>query len=177
MSELSPPHSSTFIILGTSRPRGNTRLLVDTVFPAGVALVDLSERNVSAYDYEHRNSGDDFLPIITQLLASSTLILATPVYWYTMSAQLKTFVDRTSDLLHLRKDLGLELRGKAIAVLASGIEECLPEGFEQPFSLTCNYLGMRYLGAAYGRFERDGVPAHGALDRARQDLRRMGVAS
>jgi len=85
-------------------------------------------------------------------------ILATPVYWYTMSAQMKVFIDRLTDLITLRKDLGRMLHGKSLAVIASGSDACLPEGFEFPFRLTCEYLRMKYIEAHYVQMEEDMSP-------------------
>jgi multimeric flavodoxin WrbA len=38
---------------------------------------------------------DDAFPIIEKMLAADVLVLATPVYFYTMSAQLKALIDRS----------------------------------------------------------------------------------
>ncbi|MSO72982.1 MAG: hypothetical protein EXQ84_05165 [Rhodospirillaceae bacterium] len=63
-----------------------------------------------------------------------------------MSAPLKTFLDRLTDLTTIRKDLGKMLKGKAIALLTSGTDDALPEGFEVPFRSMGAYFGMNYLG-------------------------------
>lgn len=39
---------------------------------------------------------DDAAEIIGKMLAADTIVLATPVYFYTMSAQMKTLIDRMS---------------------------------------------------------------------------------
>jgi multimeric flavodoxin WrbA len=151
--------SDAVVILASSRSQGNTRLLVDRLIAdTAVPVVDLASKNISYFDYHHANAGDDFIPLIETLSAKSLWIFATPVYWYTMSAQLKTFMDRLTDLLETHKELGRTLRGRSAAVLASGTESQLPESFESPIRLTCSYLGMNYLGACYAQFERDGVP-------------------
>ena len=47
------------------------------------------------------------------------IIFATPIYWYAMSAQLKTFFDRMTDLLTIHKPLGRQLRkGKKMFLIA-----------------------------------------------------------
>src|SRR5687768_1128766 len=93
------------VILGTSRQDGNTRLAVEKVLAQRpVEVVDLSRLELSAYDYAHRNSVDGFIPLIESVASKALWILATPVYWYTMSAQMKIFVDRLSDLTTIRKD-------------------------------------------------------------------------
>jgi len=147
------------VILGTSRSKGNTRRVLETIISGRpVEIVDLSKLQLSAYDYEHQNAGDDFIPLIESIASKQLLILATPVYWFTMSAQLKIFIDRLGDLFTIRNDLGRLLRGKSLAVVASGTNRELPPGFESAFRLTCEYLGMQYVGAFNWRFKKNDQP-------------------
>ena len=74
-----------------------------------------------------------------------TFILATPVYWYSMSGRMKVFLDRWTDLLTIEKDLGCQLRAKKMAVITSSVGNNLGEQFWLPFVHTANYLGMEYL--------------------------------
>lgn len=67
-------------------------------------------------------------------------------------------MDRLCDLITIRKDLGRSHRGKSMAVLASGPDHGLPEGFESPFRLTCDFLGMQYIGAYYQQYGKDHQP-------------------
>ena len=158
------PCGDAVVILGTSRSDGNTRATVNHILNGKfVELADLSTMDIGSYDYQHVNRTDSFLPLVELLIGKSLWLFATPVYWYTMSAQLKHFVDRLSDLTTIRKDLGRVLRGKSVGVIASGTDEELPEGFEAPFRLTCNYLGMRYIGTFYLQFGKDDQPIHGDL--------------
>jgi NAD(P)H-dependent FMN reductase len=157
------------VILGAARSAGNTRRVVESIVAGRpVEIVDVSQLRLSAYDYEHRNAGDDFLPLIEAIASKHLWILATPVYWHTMSAQLKLFVDRLGDLFTIREDLGRLLRGKSLALVASGTSPELPAGFELPFRLTCEYLGMRYLGAFYWRFKTNDRPFPDLAARARK---------
>jgi multimeric flavodoxin WrbA len=143
------------VILGTSRGDGNTRTTVEAIVAGKpIEVVDLSRLELTGYDYRHRNERDEFVPLMESIASKALWILATPVYWYTMSAQLKLFIDRLSDLTTIRKDLGRHLRGKSVALVVSGTDSELPPGFETPFCLTCQYLGILYLGAFYWRFEK-----------------------
>jgi len=137
------------IIFGSSRSNGNTRKAVKAIMgKSGLNLVDLNTLKISPYDYEHSNQSDDFIPLIERLVAYEKIVIATPVYWYTMSAQIKIFLDRFSDLLEIRKDLGRQLRGKKLFVIAS-FNTSYPKGFEDSFQQTCEYLGMTYLGTSF----------------------------
>ncbi|HCG8518962.1 flavodoxin family protein [Vibrio parahaemolyticus] len=138
------------VILGTSKSDGNTRKLADSfVEQSGAKLFDLSNFNVSFYDYSHENKNDDFLPIIHELLSFDHLVFASPVYWYSMSAQLKVFFDRLSDLLTIEKGLGRRLKGKSISVLSTGYNLELPDCFVQPFELTAKYMQLEFKGCEY----------------------------
>ncbi len=138
------------VILGTSKSDGNTRKLADSfVEQSGAKLFDLSNFNVSFYDYSHENENDDFLPIIHELLSFDHLVFASPVYWYSMSAQLKVFFDRLSDLLTIEKELGRRLKGKSISVLSTGYNLELPDCFVQPFELTAKYMQLEFKGCEY----------------------------
>ncbi|WP_159737930.1 flavodoxin family protein [Vibrio atypicus] len=138
------------VILGTSKSDGNTRIFADAfVEESGARLFDLSNYSISFYDYEHSNRGDDFLSIIHELVDYDHFVFASPVYWYSMSAQLKVFFDRLSDLLTIEKDLGRKLKGKSISVLSTGYNKELPDCFVQPFELTANYMQLEFKGCEY----------------------------
>ena len=137
------------IIFGSSRSNGNTFLAIEAVIKdRPIPIVDLKQLNISCYDYHYKNEKDDFIPLAEQMIQHNPIILATPVYWYTMSAIMKTFIDRWSDLLDIRKDLGRRLAGKELYLITSYGSD-MPKDFEMPFSQTCTYLKMEYKGCCY----------------------------
>lgn len=97
-----------------------------------------NERNSS------RNDHDDFIKIALKMAEADHIVFATPVYWYTMSARLKIFFDRLTDLLYNHKELGKSLKGKKTYLIASGSDPNLPEGFEVPFRNTSEYFHMTF---------------------------------
>ncbi|MFN5589798.1 MAG: flavodoxin family protein [Holosporales bacterium] len=141
--------AKSIFILGSSRSFGNTRkVIVDVAEKEEIEIIDLSTKRISFFDYEHHNKQDDFIPLIESILPYETIVLATPVYWYTMSAIMKIFIDRISDLITIRKDLGRKLSGKNLFVIAS-YGTSIPRGFEDAFEQTCAYMNMNYLGASF----------------------------
>jgi len=155
-------------ILGSSRSDGNTRRVLDAVLNGrSVELLDLSAHPLTPYDYQHRNESDSFLAFAARMAEAEVLVLATPVYWYSMSAQLKVFFDRLSDLITIRKDLGRSLAGRQVYAVTSSTTPELPNGFEVPFQLTCEYFAMRWSGCFHGYFLADGQPAPGVMELAR----------
>jgi multimeric flavodoxin WrbA len=138
------------VILGSARPDGETRRAVDIAFPPGTAsLIILPNHAIGGYDYGHANAGDDFAAIANAMVVAPAIVFATPVYWYAMSAPLKIFFDRLTDLTENLKAKGKALPGKPVWVIATGTDAELPEGFEIPFARTADYFGMPYRGAAY----------------------------
>ena len=127
---------------------------MNLAFPAGDHILeDLGTLKIGFYSYEYENQNDDFFPLLLRLLPHQTWILATPLYWYSMSAQAKVFLDRLSDLLSLHREEGRMLRGKKFAVLCSGTDQSPPPSFSEPFSLTCQYMGLEFLGTHYTQFQ------------------------
>ena len=84
-----------------------------------------------------------------EIIKMDTIILATPVYWYSMSGRMKVFLDRFTDLLKVEKELGRHLRGKSLAVFTTSNGDNLGVDFWHPFVKTANYLGMQYLANAH----------------------------
>lgn len=57
-----------------------------------VVRIDLKDADIDYYREEQRE--DDLAAIADQMVAANVIVLATPVYFYNMSGQMKTFIDR-----------------------------------------------------------------------------------
>lgn len=140
----------TLLILGTSRVDGQSTEAVAAIGgKESFRLISLNEVAIGYYDYANTHEHDGFLPIAEEMTRARKLVFATPVYWYAMSAQMKTFFDRFTDLITLRKEMGRKLAGKQVFLLSWGHDKQLPEGFEVPFSRTADYFSMDYKGCFY----------------------------
>lgn len=97
------------IISASPRRGGNSDLLSDQ-FKLGaeeeghsvekVFLKDIDINYCNACETCQNNGGvcvqkDDMSEVLDKMIAADVIVLATPVYFYTMNAQLKTFIDRT----------------------------------------------------------------------------------
>jgi multimeric flavodoxin WrbA len=138
-------------ILRSARGDGNTaRVLESLVGGLPCDTVDLSARQIAPFTYAQQyGQGDEFLDIIRQIVEAPLTILATPVYWYSYSAQMKIFVDRFTDLLMSEKPLGRRLRGRSFALVASGNSPEPEEILNRAFDSFCGYLGIHNAGMAY----------------------------
>ncbi|WP_010521840.1 flavodoxin family protein [Aquimarina agarivorans] len=141
------------IILGSSNNEGNTKLLTNKIIEQAnypIDIINLSDYKISYYDYEYKNSNDDFIKIIERLVNNyDTFLFATPVYWYAMSGIMKVFFDRLTDVITVEKALGHQLKGKNMAAITSSTGANLNELFWLPFSKTAYYLGMDFLGGVH----------------------------
>jgi len=54
-----------------------------------MTFVDLNDLNITLFDSQHGNRDDDYLPLMEKSVTFDHIVLATPVYWYTVSAQMK----------------------------------------------------------------------------------------
>jgi len=141
--------NDTIAIFASARRNGNTGKFIDWIgSELNIDIIDLSKKNISAYDYEHKNIDDDFIPLMNNLLEYEKLIFVTPVYWYASSAQMKVFIDRTSDLLDLEEfqDMGRRLREKTGYVVCTSISTEADHSFVNSFRDTFEYLGMKFGG-------------------------------
>ena len=138
--------SKTLIIQGSARNDGNTATAARQLEEAtGGKLLDLLDHRIAPYDYANKYPpNDQFLSLARRIIIYDRLVLASPVYWYSMSGPMKNFLDRFTDLITFHKDLGLRLRGKELAVLSCSGEKTVNAGFYEPFRLTAEYLGMEY---------------------------------
>ncbi|MEI6306289.1 MAG: flavodoxin family protein [Deltaproteobacteria bacterium] len=97
------------VLSGSPRKGGNSELLCDQ-FMQGAAeagnqvekifVCDKTINYCTACDACQGNGGrcvqkDDMAGILNKMVSADVLVMATPVYFYTMNAQMKTLIDRT----------------------------------------------------------------------------------
>lgn len=139
------------IISGSSRQDSNTNFYLHTVFgQTDFIQINLIDEHVTPYNYSNiYPENDSFVKITETILQHQTIVYATPVYWYAMSGLMKTFFDRFSDLISIRKDVGRKLKGRSFFLLAVGFDPQMPEGFEIPFKLTTQYFDAQFVDMLY----------------------------
>mgnify|MGYP005989755661 CR=1 FL=1 len=149
--------NTTIIIQASARSNGDTNIIVNELNKDNnFDTIDLKTKNIGQFEYDYSNADDDFIPMMEKIIAKyDTIVFVTPVYWYSMSGILKTFFDRISDLLHHKKELGRQLRGKKMAMISNNNYDDLKDGFSMPFRESANYLGMTYLGDIHTWVEND----------------------
>lgn len=98
-----------FILSGSPRRGGNCEILCEE-FAKGAKtaghqteMISLSEHTVEfciACDYCRRNHGscfkkDDMASILKKMMQADVIVMASPIYFYSVSAQIKALIDRT----------------------------------------------------------------------------------
>lgn len=149
--------SNSIAIFASSRRHGNTGQLIDRVAELlEIDVIDLADKDISPYDYDHRNINDDFIPVMERVVEYDRILFVTPIYWYGPSSQMKTFIDRTSDFLDLDqlKDMGRRLRGKNAYIVCTSISDDADQSFLNAMKDSFEYLGMTYGGYLHANCER-----------------------
>jgi multimeric flavodoxin WrbA len=103
---------------------------------------------------------DDAPEIVRKMVAADVIVLATPVYFYTMSAQMKTLIDRCCARY-------LEMKGKEFYFILTAAEESVPmmERTVECFRGLLDCLedprekGVVYGGGAWRAGDIEGMPA------------------
>lgn len=117
------------ILCGSPRKNGNSDILCDQ-FAKGAQEAGHRTEKVYLKDmkigacvacYGCRETGrcvqkDDMEALLARIVDADVLVLATPVYFYTMSAQMKTMIDRTLPRY-------LEISDKEVYFIATAAEE------------------------------------------------------
>lgn len=166
------------ILAGSPRRGGNSDLLCDA-FAQGardtghtVEKIYVHEQNIGGCMacYACRETGacvqkDDMAAILEKLVAAEVIVLATPVYFYSMDGQLKMMIDRT--LPRYR-----EISGKDfyfIATAAAG-KTAMERTMEALQGFTDCLPGAEVKGKIYGAgvYEKGEIKKNAAMDTAYQ---------
>lgn len=179
------------ILKGSPREKGNSSALADQVAKGAadagwqVECVNLQSMDIRACDGcdlcketgDYCAIDDDMQGLYPRLREADALVLASPIYWFTYSAQLKLCVDRWYGLWCVEKDA---FRGKRIGiVLAYGDTDLYTSGCINAihtFESTFRHLHAPIVGMVYGSLSDPGdAEKQPELMRAAYELgRKMG---
>jgi multimeric flavodoxin WrbA len=175
------------VILGSPRKKGNSATLADrisrgaksagaeveTVFLQGLKISPCRGCNTCQKpDSKGCANQDDMQKIYPKLINADAWVIASPVYWFTMSAQTKIFMDRCYALTAYAEN---PFAGKRIAIAMS-------YGDVDPFRSGCvnalrafqdafRYAGAKIAGMVYGSaMEAGEIKNNKALMREAEEL-------
>jgi multimeric flavodoxin WrbA len=162
---------SILILKGSPRKNGNSATLADQVFAgakkagAEVESIYLSGLEINPCDAcdacQGGNDGcivqDDMQTLYPKLENADVIIIASPIYYFTITAQIKAFIDRW---YALETDHGSVLKGKELAIaLVYGDTDLYTSGginAIHTFESIARYIGLKISGMVYGTAEHLG---------------------
>ncbi|MFD5814836.1 flavodoxin family protein [Streptomyces sp. NPDC127038] len=171
-------------VLGSSRPGGNTETLARRAadqLPADTEQRWLSLTEHQLPDFEDlRRDGDHVRPpaasstahLLDATLAATDIVIASPLYWYSVSGLTKRYLDHWSGWLRTPGvDFKATLAGRTLwGVTALAHEEPEVAGpLIGTLNHTAAYMGMRFGGVLLGNGSKPGDVLNdtGALTRAK----------
>jgi multimeric flavodoxin WrbA len=156
---------SILILKGSPRKKGNSAVLADQVFTgaeqagAQVESIYLHGMDIQPCDacdvcqegYEGCIIEDDMQSLYPKITAANVIVIASPIYWFTISAQTKLCIDRW---YALENEDGSTLRGKQLGiVLVYGDSDLYTSGginAIHTFESIARYIGTEIAGMVYG---------------------------
>ena len=152
------------VFSGSPKKNGNTALLVkwfsegakskgaeveivQTAFLKYKSIGCTSCRSCQKSDKYECVIDDEAKPILAKMAKVDVIVMATPLYFYGPSSQLKLVFDRMFSLYKWDNEVGTmktPLKGKTFVLIASAYEDIGLDSLERPFSLTAKYTSMKF---------------------------------
>lgn len=152
------------VLSSSPKKNGNTSQLVEW-FSEGARFKDASVEIVQTAFLKYKTNGccscrscqklekyecvidDEAKPVLAKMAEVDVIVMATPLYFFSASAQLKILMDRMFSLYKWDNEAGTMktvLKGKTLVLLASAFEDVGLDVLEKPFALTATYTGMKF---------------------------------
>jgi multimeric flavodoxin WrbA len=152
------------ILSGSPKKNGNTAALVEW-FTDGAVSKGARVEVIHAASLKFKFSGctscrscqkqdayecvieDDANLALRKMASADVIVMATPLYFFAASAQLKVIIDRMFSLYKWDNAVGTMntvLQGKTLVLLGSAYENIGMDALEKPFILTADYTGMKF---------------------------------
>jgi multimeric flavodoxin WrbA len=153
------------ILSGSPKKNGNTAMLVKW-FSEGCRAKGAQIKIVNTAFLKYKSSGctscrlcqkrekyecaidDEARPVLARMAEVDVIVMATPLYFFSASAQLKHIIDRMFSLYkwdNKANTMQTPLRGKTLVLLASAFENIGLDVLEKSFVLTADYSDMKFL--------------------------------
>ena len=90
---------------------------------------------------------DQAKPVLARMNEVDIIVIATPLYFYGPSAQIKLVMDRMFSLFKWDNDndtMTTRLKGKTLVLIGSAYEDIGLKDLERPFAITADYSGMKF---------------------------------
>lgn len=150
------------VISGSPQKGGNTSALIDWLHAgAGAVAYEVVLAAFLRYKFPGCTScrrcqkreqygcviDDEGSTVLLKMVEADVIVMATPLYFFGPSAQMKCIMDRMFSLYkwdNVAGTMTTVLKGKTLALLASAFEDIGLDALEAPFRLTADYSGMTF---------------------------------
>ena len=164
-------NKSILIVKGSPRINGNSAALagqilegaegagaeVEAIDIAGMEIRPCDACDVCVENYDGCIVEDDMQTLYPKLVDADVIVLAFPIYWFTINAQMKLFIDRwyalsrpEGYLLHGKKLVLAFVYGDTDLYTSGGINAI------HTFESLVRYIGMEIAGMVYGSADKEG---------------------
>jgi multimeric flavodoxin WrbA len=151
-------------IIGSPRKGGNSAILAEQVVSGGaskwaqaecVTLSDLSIAPCTACAACKQNGGvcvieDDMAGLIEKMKSADALVLATPVYYGDVTAQMKAYIDRCYSLMDMQFNSLLKGKKAALVVTCAQPQDGMTEHTLKTLQQFCAFNQMQIVGEIKG---------------------------
>lgn len=179
--------SKILVLVGSMRKHGNTEVLVSE-FERGARDNNNDVTVISVHDYNvipctgcnacHRREdknciiNDDMQKIFSLLIQADTIVIASPVYFYGLSARLKAIIDR----LHQPARSAMKVKKLGLLLVAADTMPSVFDAIKMQYSLILDYFHLESIGEvlAYGVEAVGDINGTPILDDAYQLGKRQG---
>lgn len=155
-------------LVGAARAGGNTEMLARRAakeLPAGSSQEWLRLPELPLPPFEDRRHGFGSHPspgsneqlLMDATFAATDIVIVSPVYWYSVSASVKLYLDYWSGWMRLPVEFKAKMRGKTlwgVSVLSETAREAQP--LIGTLELCAEYLSMNWGGVLLGNGSRPG---------------------
>lgn len=152
------------VLSGSPVKKGNTAMLVEW-FAEGARSKGAEVEVVSTAFLKYKSTGctscracqrsdkyecvidDEAKPVLAKMAQADVIVMATPLYFYGPSAQLKLVMDRMFSLYkwdNKTNTMKTPLKGKKLVLIGSAYEDIGLDILEKPFALTAQYTGIAF---------------------------------
>ncbi|RTL35459.1 MAG: flavodoxin family protein [Burkholderiales bacterium] len=166
------PTRRLLVLLASTRTGGNAEALAHAAVAGLPAGVEVRWQRLAALslppfeDIRHSGSGHypppagDLAQLLDDTLWATDLLVATPLYWYSLPTPLKLYLDHWSGFLRVPGlDFKARMAGKSIFVLcatSSGDEPHLAQPLVDSLRYSADFLHLRWGGHVLGDGSRPG---------------------
>ena len=165
---------SVLVLLGSPRKKGNSTTMARQItkgaesMGAQVETLYLNGMHISPcqgcyYCQQEERPGcavnDDMQTVYPKLLESDAWVIASPVYWFSMTAQTKIFMVRCFAMFRDTAEQSPFFNKRIAIAMSYGDSDAFNSGCVnalRSFQDAYNYVGARIVGMVYGRPEKPG---------------------